>query len=121
MTNREKTGATAYPAVCQRRFPRYALDVRFTVEALRDGEKIGLWGRSNEIGQDGIGGTLTGELKPGEVVWLELSLPRLRKPLRIRALVRYQAGLRHGFEFLTLNAEQRAGVLRVCDMLAVQQ
>jgi hypothetical protein len=121
MTIREEKTRAAYPAVCQRRFSRYPLDVRFTVETYRDGERSSLWGRSNEIGQDGIGGTLTAELRPGEVVWLELSLPRLRKPLKIRALVRYQAGLRHGFEFLTLTAEQRAGILRVCDMLAAQQ
>ena len=105
----------------QRRFPRYALDVRFTIEAFRNGERARMWGRSNEIGLDGIGGTLTGELEPGEVVWLELSLPRVAVPLKLRALVRYQLGLRHGFEFLTLTAEQRDGITRVCNMLAAQQ
>ena len=105
----------------RRRYPRYALDVRFTVEAFRDGERTSMWGRSNEIGEDGIGGTLTGQLKPGEVVWLEMSLPRMTIPLRVRALVRYQVGLRHGFEFLTLTTEQRTGLARVWEMLAAQQ
>jgi len=35
--------------------------------------------------------------------------------------VRYQAGLRHGFEFLTLTPEQRTGLVRACEMLAAQQ
>lgn len=119
--DRNDSGGAVCSAASQRRFPRYGLDVRFTIEGLRDGEKIRMWGRSNEIGQDGIGGTLTGKLQPGEVVWLELSLPRMSVPLRIRALVRYQLGLRHGFEFLTLTSDQRAGILRVCEMLAAQE
>jgi len=66
---------------------------------------------------DGIGATLTGELEPGEVVSMELSLPLSPIPLKMRAIVRYRQGLRHGFEFLTLTAEQRTVVERVCDML----
>jgi len=31
--------------------------------------------------------------------------------------VRYRDGLRHGFEFLALNREQRETVARVCEML----
>lgn len=116
---RAKLPATEDPAR-RRRFSRFPLDVRFDVEALRDGQVIRTWGRSNEIGQDGIGGTLTAELKPGEVVWLLLSLPREPVPLRIRALVRYQEGLRHGFEFLALSSEQRASLVRVCETLAAQ-
>jgi hypothetical protein len=112
---------TSSAARSQRRFPRYVLDVRFTIEVFRDGEKVHMWGRSNEMGQDGIGGTLTAKLEPGEVVWLELPLPRMSTPLRIRAIVRYQAGLRHGFEFLTLTSEQKTGIMRVCEMLAAQQ
>lgn len=108
-------------ASTRRRFPRYALDVRFTVDVFRNGDRMSMWGRSNEIGEDGIGGTLTGELQPGEVVWLELTLPRMAIPLKVRALVRYQAGLRHGFEFLTLTPEQRTGLVRACEMLAAQQ
>jgi hypothetical protein len=40
-----------------------------------------MWGRSNELGEDGIGATLTGGLEPGEVVALELSLPLSAQPL----------------------------------------
>ncbi len=101
-----------------RRFPRYAVDMRIAVQIFRSGETTSLWGRSNELGEDGVGGTLTGELEAGEVVSMELSLPLAAYPLKLRALVRYRIGLRHGFEFLAISAEQRDVLRRVCEMLA---
>jgi hypothetical protein len=101
-----------------RRFPRYPLDVRMVVNIFREGNVSSLWGRSTELGQDGIGGTLTGELEPGEVVSMEFSLPLSTYPLKLRAVVRYRQGLHYGFEFLTLTEEQRNSVKRVCQMLA---
>jgi len=77
-----------------------------------------LWGRSNELGEDGISATLTGELEPGEVAAMELALPMSTQPLKFRALVRYRSGLRHGFEFLALSASQHEELHRVCEMLA---
>jgi hypothetical protein len=56
-------------------------------------------------------------VEPGEVVSMELSLPVAALPLRVRALARYRSGLRHGFEFLALNEEQRELLHRVCSML----
>jgi hypothetical protein len=76
------------------------------------------WGRSTELGQDGIGATLTGELETGEIVSLEIPLPLHPYPLKVRAIVRYRQGLRYGFEFLTLSGEQRETIRRVCEMLA---
>jgi hypothetical protein len=101
-----------------RRFPRYQADMRISVQVHRMGEVTSLWGRSNELGEDGVGGTLTGELEPGEVVSLEVSLPLAAYPLKLRALVRYRQGLRHGFEFLAVNSQQRDVLRRVCEMLA---
>ena len=103
----------------QRRYPRYPLDVRVSAKVFREDAPIELWGRSIEFGQDGIGITLTGELKPGEVATLELSLPSGGAPLKIRALVRYRDGLRHGFEFLARDAMQRDAIRRTCEFLAV--
>jgi hypothetical protein len=101
-----------------RRFPRHALDVRVSVHAFRSGESLSFWGRSSEIGEDGVGATLTGELQAGEVVSMERSLPMAPFPIKFRALVRYRDGLRHGFEFLTLSAAQRDEIHRVCEMLS---
>jgi len=102
----------------KRRFPRYALDARLSVQVFRAGASISLWGRSNELGQDGIGGTLTGELEVGEVVTLEFALPTKVQPLKLRAVVRYRHGLRHGFEFLTVNSALRDDIRRACEMLS---
>lgn len=101
-----------------RRFPRYSVDMRLAVEIFRSGETVSFWGRSNELGEDGVGGTLTGELAVGEVVSMELALPLAAYPLKLRALVRYRIGLRHGFEFLAMSDAQRDVLRRVCEMLA---
>jgi hypothetical protein len=109
-----------FPSDSRRRFSRYAIDVRVAVSVFRSGATHSLWGRSNELGEDGVGGTLTGALEPGEVVSMELSLPLAPYPIKCRALVRYRQGLRHGFEFLALTREQRDTICRVCEMLAAR-
>jgi hypothetical protein len=101
-----------------RRFPRHPLDIHLSIHVFRSGENVSFWGRSSELGEDGIGATLTGELEPGEVVSMELSLPMAPFPIKFRALVRYRDGLRHGFEFLALSAMQRDEIRRVCETLA---
>ena len=104
-----------------RRFTRYPVDIRISVNVFRSGERFSLWGRSNEFGQDGIGGTLSGELESGEVVALELAFPGITSLLKIRAVVRYRDGLRHGFEFLTRTPEQTDIITRICEQLALRQ
>jgi len=101
-----------------RRFARYALDVRLAVHVFRAGAVSYFWGRSTEIGADGIGATLTGDLDPGEVVSMEFPLPLAAYPLKLRAAVRHRDGLHYGFEFLTLTEDQHKILERVCQMLA---
>ena len=103
-----------------RRFPRFTLDVRLQVKMFQAGEFRTCWGRSTELGQDGIGATLTGNLEPGEIVTLEIPLPLSAYPVKVRAIVRYRQGLRYGFEFLTLNDSQRDTLQRVCQYLATK-
>ena len=117
----EGVGKSAVNPQAARRYPRYSADMRISVEVFRCGEVTSLWGRSNELGEEGVGGTLTGELEPGEVVTMELSLPLAAYPLKMRALVRYRIGLRHGFEFLAMNEQQHDILRRVCEMLATGQ
>src|ERR1700691_1647729 len=116
----EPTKPAAPAGAHARRFPRFALDARMQVRMFQDGEFRSCWGRSTELGQDGIGATLTGELEAGEIVSLEIPLPLSPYPLKVRAIVRYRQGLRYGFEFLTLSDAQRETVLRVCQMLATK-
>ncbi|HXY15425.1 MAG TPA: PilZ domain-containing protein [Terriglobales bacterium] len=106
-----KTGSQA-----PRRYPRYPVDMRISIQVFRPTGTVSLWGRSTELGEDGIGGTLTGEVEPGEVVSMELSLPASH-PMKLRALARYRSGLHHGFEFLALNSQQKDTLHRVCQIL----
>ncbi len=101
-----------------RRYPRYPMDIRVSAKVFRSDSPVELWGRSIEFGQDGIGVTLTGELETGEVATLELTLPASTTPLKLRALVRYRDGLRHGFEFLARDEIQREVIRRACEVLA---
>jgi hypothetical protein len=103
-----------------RRFPRFTIDIRLQVKMFQDGEFRTCWGRSTEMGQDGIGATLTGSLETGEIVTLEIPLPLTPYPIKVRAIVRYCQGLRYGFEFLTLNETQRDTIRRVCEYLATK-
>ncbi len=103
-----------------RRYPRFAFDVRLQVRMFQEGEFRSCWGRSVELGQDGIGATLTGMLTTGEIATLEIPLPLSPYPIKVRAIVRYCHGLRYGFEFLTLNDHQRDTIRRVCAYLATK-
>jgi len=105
-------------ATYTRRYPRYPMDVRMNVHVFRHGEVSYFWGRSTELGLDGIGGTLTGNLEPGEVVSLEFPLPLSPYPCKLRAVVRYRIGLHYGFEFLTPTPEQKSALERVCQILS---
>jgi len=69
------------------------------------------------VGQEGIGGTLTGELQIGEVVGLEFPLPLSPQALKLRAIVRYKNGFQYGFEFLAVDAAQRQSLQRACEIL----
>ena len=111
---------TAPTPQSMRRYPRYPADVRLSVQVFRSGNVVSLWGHSNEIGEDGVGGTLTGPLEVGEVVSMEMTLPLAAQPIKLRALVRYRSGLRHGFEFLAVSQQQRDILRRVCEMLSNQ-
>ena len=100
-----------------RRFHRYRYDARVEVSVFRDGVTSGLWGRANEVSIDGMGATLTGELKPGEVVSLEFPIPISPQVIKVRAIVRFSEGLRCGFEFLVVSDAQRETMRRLCESL----
>ena len=116
MTNQDQGAASAYDR--NRRFPRYRLDTRIQMSVFREGVTTALWGRTGELGQDGVGATLSGELKVGEVVSMEFPVPVPPYFLKVRAVVRYSEGLRCGFEFLIVTEEQREMLRRACEVLA---
>ncbi len=113
-----ETHGTSHAYSRNRRYPRFRIDARIEISVFRDGRTIALWGRTNEIGQDGVGATLSGELTVGEVVSMEFPIPVSPHFLRVRAIVRYSAGLRCGFEFLIVTEEQRETLCRACEVLS---
>lgn len=110
----EESRATDKAQRQMRRFSRYRFDGSIQVSVFRDGDTLTYWGRPNELGQDGIGATLSGELQTGEVVSLEFSIPLPPHVMKVRAVVRYSDGLRCGFEFLVMTDEQRTILQQVC-------
>jgi hypothetical protein len=115
MIDRIPNSVPSHPA---RRFTRYPLDMKVHVHVFRDGKTVSFWGRSTEFAEDGLSATLTGEVEAGEVISMELSLPHVAFPLKLRALVRYRHGLRHGVEFLARNADQHKAIRDLCESLA---
>jgi len=115
-----QTAATGAAKAQQRlrRFSRHRFDVRIQVSVFREGLTTTCWGRTNELGEDGIGATLSGELQAGEVVSVQFPIPLPPHLIKVRAVVRYSDGLRCGFEFLVVTDEQKLILRQVCVVLA---
>ncbi len=90
-----------------RRVPRFPLAVPADVTVLRSGIPYSIPGRSVTIGERGVGLVLAGELHPGDSVGIEFRLPNTGGPFRLKAVVRYQALLHCGLEFVNLTSEQQ--------------
>jgi TonB family protein len=90
-----------------RRVPRFPLSVPADVTVLRSGIPYSIPGRSVSLGERGLGLVLAGELHPGDSVGIEFRLPNAGGPFRLRAIVRYQALLHCGLEFVSLTSEQQ--------------
>ncbi|HEY4843171.1 MAG TPA: PilZ domain-containing protein [Terriglobales bacterium] len=101
-----------------RRFPRYRFDARVEASVFRDGVTITLWGRTNELAQDGLGVTLSGAVQAGEVISLEFPIPAAPHAMKVRGVVRYSDGLRCGVEFLVVTDEQKLTLRQVCVLLS---
>jgi hypothetical protein len=116
LTDHSQPPTQPYP--WERRFSRYRLDARIQASVFRDEMSTVFWGRTSELGLDGIGATLSGELRPGEVVSLQFPIPLPPHVMEMRAVVRYSQGLHCGFEFLVISDEQRMTLRQVCVLLA---
>lgn len=90
-----------------RRVPRFPLSVPADVTVLRSGIPFSIPGRSVTLGELGLGIVLAGQLHPGDSVGVEFRLPDAGGPFRLKAVVRYQALLHCGLEFVSLTSEQK--------------
>jgi PilZ domain len=92
--------------------------MKMEARVFREGAVVSLWGCCNEMGEDGMSATLTGELENGEVASLEFTLPMSTAAIKLRAVVRYRSGFRHGFEFLRVSEKQREAIRRALSVAA---
>jgi|CZKY01.1.fsa_nt_gi TonB family protein len=99
--------ALAFEKAPRRVFPRHAINVPLDLIALRSGVPENLPGRCTDISEAGVGAVVAGALAAGQQVAVELRLPNVGVPVRVRALVSYQSRLRCGLEFVGLSVEQR--------------
>lgn len=91
----------------RRRYARYHLSVPFELAVFRPSTVMCLNGQTEEVGEGGLKGLLSGTVLPGERVELSILLPVSPEPLNMRAVVRHHAGLLCGLEFLSLEHTQR--------------
>ncbi len=91
-----------------RRSPRLPVAIPVDVTVLRSGVPDSIPGRSLDLGEGGLALILAGELHAGDPVAIEFRLPNLSSAVQAKAVVRHQAQLRCGLEFLSLSDEQQA-------------
>jgi hypothetical protein len=99
-----------------RRYARYRTELPLIVSVLGQDGYIRIHGRCFEIAEAGLGAVTTSELVPGELVSLEFSIPEGPEVL-VRAAVRHRMGFLHGFEFISLQPEEREHIRAFCRKL----
>jgi len=100
--------AASGPEIGSRRLGlRHNIEVALDVIVLRSGIPDSIPGRCTDISEGGIGAAVAGELALNQPVAIELKLPNVAVPLRVRASVRHHSRLHCGLQFVNLSAEQR--------------
>ncbi|HEX8815893.1 MAG TPA: PilZ domain-containing protein [Terriglobales bacterium] len=87
-----------------RRSPRTLYSVPMRLRMLMPGGIRTTRGVSLDVGEGGLGALVENSLKVGDVVEMELSLPK--QELNAVGIVRYSNSSRCGFEFLGLTADE---------------
>jgi c-di-GMP-binding flagellar brake protein YcgR len=89
----------------ERRCPRAVFSVPIHVRMLMPGGVRTTRGVSLDISEGGLGALVQSDLKPGDVIEIDLKLPG--QELTTIAIVRHSSNVRSGFEFLGLTPEER--------------
>ena len=101
-----------HPWTLPRAHKRYLLDVRLVVKTMTAKSSETLLGRTKDIAEGGLGATIPGNIKIGEIVEIELQLPETAELLKFKAEVRYRQGFQYGFKFLQADEKQREMIRR---------
>ncbi|MGA2233928.1 MAG: PilZ domain-containing protein [Terriglobales bacterium] len=106
-------------STCQgkRRSIRYKLDVPLRVILHKQDATLLRDGRGTEISEYGMCIMAGVELKLGEEVGIEFTLPYSGEPIRVSGAVRYRDGYRYGCEFTLDGQGERKDVARLRQVL----
>jgi TonB family protein len=96
--------------IIPRRVSRHSIAIPVDVTVLRSGVPDNVPGRCIDMGEGGMLAILAAEFRPGDSVGVEFWLPDVSAPLRTKAVVRHQAELQCGFQFLGLSQDQQASI-----------
>src|SRR5437868_468702 len=91
-----------------RRNPRFPTNIPIDLTVLRSGVPDSIPGRGLNLCEGGIAAVIAGELRCGDSVAVQFRLPHVALPFQARAVIRHEARLRYGLEFLGLSAEQHS-------------
>ena len=100
-----------------RRYARYRTEIPVIVKVLAKDGYVRIHGRCFELAEAGLGAVITSELKAGELVSLEFSIPNAPQVFVIRCVVRHRMGFLHGFEFIGALPEQIEVIQKFCRTL----
>jgi hypothetical protein len=92
---------------------RFHVQVAMSLVVETAGKPHVIHGRSRDLSENGVGGTIEGELESGTTVWLHVPLPS-GPAIDTRAQVRHRTGQVYGLEFLGLDAGANASIRRFC-------
>ncbi len=102
-----------------RAFPRFAVDIGFTLQPAPPDTLGRIRGRMVDIGLGGFGGVLSTDVNLRQKLVVEFRLPGFAEPLLIKVIVRYHKETRYGFEFLDISRGQRDQIRQACQDLQI--
>jgi len=107
------SGRVVVWATGRRQFLRHLTKLPITV-SLR---KRNIKGTCNQIAEGGLGAHLRQAVPVGSTVSLQLPVPPQPGKLSLKGVVRYESGLQHGLEFVSLTEAERKALRHYCSGL----
>ena len=98
-----------------RRFARVKVQAPFVIRGIGSRLPSGHRGQGLNLSEGGVGGVVSGEWLPGQVVTMELILPTTGESLVLNARVRHRNSPRCGFEFLAPEAGMIDKIRGLCN------
>jgi c-di-GMP-binding flagellar brake protein YcgR len=96
----------------KRRWKRVKVDIRVRLRRWEEPEENTAVVRTYELSEGGMSVYASETLEKGTVLLVEMALPGVPKPLRLRAVVKNRRGFRCGMEFVELPAGERSEIVR---------